>query len=197
MWDRMRYGFELLCVQANLLSAFPFSRTQHDSMVDLQARRGVASLHHDDHRIKLLIKGFSILSISCIFGIIIIVYLLSPNNILHNRNSDKDDVGIRGEKSIFIKTQDDTQKQPIATIAYVITVSGCPKNDGSNGDFGAGIKDGAAVLQHSIHLNSFRNYAQSQSLYDYTMIALVHVDAESCARHALEPLGYEILLRDV
>lgn len=170
-------------------------------MVDLQARRGAAS-HHDDRRIKLLMKGFSILSISCIFGIIMMVYYhyLLSSDIPDNRNKDDVTIGIRGNRSILVKTHDGKQKQqqqPIATVAYVITVSGCPKNDGSNGDFGAGIKDGAAVLQHSVHLNSFRNYAQSRSLYDYKMIALVHVDAESCTRYALEPLGYEILLRDV
>jgi len=91
-----------------------------------------------------------------------------------------------------------------ATIGYAVTVSGCPKDDGSHGDFGAGISDGAAVLQHSIHLNSIRNTSPQQpqqpqrhkSRYDYKMYALVHPTAESCARSALEPLGYEVLLRD-
>ena len=49
-------------------------------------------------------------------------------------------------------------------------------------------------LQYS-NIRYISNYEQSQSLYDYKMYALVHVDAESCARDALEPLGYEILLR--
>lgn len=87
--------------------------------------------------------------------------------------------------------------EPKATIGYAVTVSGCPKNNGSRGDFGAGITDGAAVLKHSIHLNSIQNYQQSRSLYDYKMYALVHPEAEFCARPTLEPLGYEILLRDV
>ena len=69
-------------------------------------------------------------------------------------------------------------KRPIATIGYAITVSGCPKS-GSIGDFGAGISDGAAVLKHSIHLNSIRNYPHSKSMYDYKIYALVHRDAES------------------
>lgn len=80
-------------------------------------------------------------------------------------------------------------------VGYAITVSGCPK-EGSRGDFGAGISDGAAVLKHSIHLNSIQN-PHSESSYDYKMFALVHPEAESCARSALEPLGYEILIRDV
>ena len=83
-----------------------------------------------------------------------------------------------------------------ATIGYAITVSGCPKSDGSRGDFGAGITDGAAVLMHSIRLNSARTPG-SGSRYDFKMYALVHTDAESCARPALEPLGYEVLVRDV
>jgi hypothetical protein len=83
-----------------------------------------------------------------------------------------------------------------ATIGYAITVSGCPKGDGARGDFGAGITDGAAVLKHSIHMNSIQN-ADSGSKYDYKMYALVHPEAEHCARPTLEPLGYEILIRDV
>ncbi|KAL3782470.1 hypothetical protein HJC23_002221 [Cyclotella cryptica] len=83
-----------------------------------------------------------------------------------------------------------------ATIGYAITVSGCPKDDGSRGDFGAGITDGAAVLKHSIHMNSIRN-AESGSKYDYKMYALVHPEAEHCARPTLEPLGYEVLVRNV
>ena len=83
-----------------------------------------------------------------------------------------------------------------ATIGYAITVSGCPKGDASRGDFGAGITDGAAVLLHSIHMNSIRN-TKSGSRYDYKMYALVHPSAEVCAQPTLEPLGYNILVRDV
>lgn len=96
-----------------------------------------------------------------------------------------------------------------ATIGYAITVSGCPKNNGSRGDFGAGIIDGAAVLKHSIHLNSIRADAtatakttettsgssSSRSKYDYQMYALVHPTAEHCARSQLQPLDYKILIR--
>ena len=166
-------------------------------MVDLQSRRGASQ--NNDHRIILLIKGFGIFSISVI---ILFYYFLLSASILHTgkgadiilSSGNKHD-GIAGRNGIAKNMADG--KQPIATIAYAITVSGCPKSDGSRGDFGAGIKDGAAVLKHSIHLNSFQNYPQSQSLYDYKMYALVHLEAEPCARSSLEPLGYEILLRDV
>ena len=97
-----------------------------------------------------------------------------------------------------------------ATIGYAITVSGCPKNNGSRGDFGAGIIDGAAVLKHSIHLNSIRadtaaitkgattsgSSISRRSKYDYQMYALVHPEAEHCARSQLQPLGYTILIRN-
>ena len=167
-------------------------------MVDLQSRRG-ATQHHD-HRIILLIKGFGIFSISAI--IIVYYYFFTasfhtgkgPDGVVLSSGNKHDGIPSNG---ISRNTVRGTPPQPIETIAYAITVSGCPLNNGSRGDFGAGIKDGAAVLKHSIHLNSFQNYPQSQSLYEYKMYALVHLEAESCARSALEPLGYEILLRDV
>lgn len=172
-------------------------------MVSLNSRRG-ASHHHDRH-------GFIALSITRLVIILIFViiigycYLLS-STILHatagteyNYNRSDTHVVSNGEKNIRGGTIDIEihGKKPIATIGYAITVSGCPSNSDARGDFGAGISDGAAILQHSIHLNSIQNYPTSQSLYDYKMYALVHVEAESCARPALEPLGYEILIRDV
>lgn len=90
----------------------------------------------------------------------------------------------------------DSKYNSKATIGYAITVSGCPKGDATRGDFGAGITDGAAVLLHSIRMNSVRN-PESGSLYDYKMYALVHPEAEHCARPTLEPLGYKILIRNV
>ena len=101
------------------------------------------------------------------------------------------DTGLTGH----IRPRGDSNYGAKATIGYAITVSGCPKA-GSRGDFGAGITDGAAVLLHSIHMNSIRN-AESGSKYDYKMYALVHPEAEHCARPTLEPLGYKILVRDV
>lgn len=95
-----------------------------------------------------------------------------------------------------IRKADSSYPNSKATIGYAITVSGCPKGDATRGDFGAGITDGAAVLLHSIHVNSIRN-PTSGSVYDYKMYALVHPEAEHCARPTLEPLGYKILIRDV
>ena len=151
--------------------------------MNLNKRRG-APQHDDRHGfITLLIKAFLVITISVIiFGYYYFLVAITPNNLRGDNNRSL-------EKQQLING-----KQPIATIGYAVTVSGCPGKS-VRGDFGAGISDGAAVLKHSIHLNSIQNYEQSQSLYDYKMYALVHVDAESCARDALEPLGYEILLR--
>lgn len=171
-------------------------------MVSLNTRRGAAQ-HHDRHSfVSRFIKGFLILLIPSI--IIGYFYVLSSairaadnnNNVISESGADiqgENNIGIRGGGG-FAEVHGE---KPIATIGYAITVSGCPPNNGSRGDFGAGISDGAAILKHSIHLNSIRNYPQSHSLYDYKIYALVHTEAESCARSALEPLGYELLIRDV
>mmetsp|Transcript_207 Transcript_207/g.477 ORF Transcript_207/g.477 Transcript_207/m.477 type:complete len:500 (-) Transcript_207:321-1820(-) len=174
-------------------------------MVNLNSRRGAAH-HHNYQYITRIFQGFVVFTTSVI--IIGYYYFLSstiPAKI-NNRSGGGDD-GNENDSSgiqrngiqrngISRITSGHNGKQPIATIGYAVTVSGCPKDNGSRGDFGAGISDGAAVLKHSIHLNSIQNH-QSQSMYDYKMYALVHPEAESCARPALEPLGYEILLRDV
>jgi len=81
---------------------------------------------------------------------------------------------------------DDTN--PKLTVGYAISITGCPK-DGSTT-----LIDGAAVLRHSIHLNSVR--ASPSSRYDYRMYAIVHPEASHCA-HTLRQIGYEILLRDI
>ena len=175
-------------------------------MVNLNSRRGTAHQHDHHDCITRLIKGFVVLSISVI---VVGYYYFLSSTISGGANKDlrgSNDIGriplidvnkSGGGGDGNSRNMRKTDKQPIATIGYAVTVSGCPKDNGSRGDFGAGISDGAAVLKHSIHLNSIQNYPQSQSLYDYKMYALVHPGAESCARPALEPLGYEILLRDV
>ncbi len=170
-------------------------------MASLNSRRGAAH-HNEQHAfIARLIKGFVILLIPSIT--IGYFYLLSSTIHAAGKDYNRSDVSVSdsdnvdGGNNIRGGTVESLGKQPIATVGYAVTVSGCPSNNDSRGDFGAGIADGAAILQHSIHLNSIRNYPTSQSLFDYKMYALVHVEAESCARSALEPLGYDILIRDV
>ena len=166
-------------------------------MVSLNSRRGAAHHHVRHALVARLIIGFVTILISAI--IIGYYYVLSSTIQAAgkiNRSDNSVDGNGNGGNSIRGGTTEIHGKQPIATIGYAITVSGCPSGK-DRGDFGAGISDGAAILQHSIHLNSIQNYPTSQSLYDYKMYALVHVEAEWCARPALEPLGYEILIRDV
>ena len=153
--------------------------------LNLKARRGAYPQQDKHGFVTLLLKAFLVFTISIIiFGYYYFLVAINPNNLRGNDNSSR----------LLEKQQLNGKQQPIATIGYAVTVSGCPGKS-VRGDFGAGISDGAAVLKHSIHLNSIQNYEHSQSLYDYKMYALVHVVAESCARDALEPLGYEILLR--
>jgi hypothetical protein len=70
------------------------------------------------------------------------------------------------------------------TIAYVVSISSC----GAKSLF-----DGAAVLHHSIHAATMNS-----TKYDYKMYAIVHPASQTCGRTApLEPLGYNIIVRDV
>jgi len=71
-------------------------------------------------------------------------------------------------------SDDSTIPKPRATIAYAVSLTSCGittdrhdniKNGGHSSD--ASFSEGAAVLQHSIHLSSIRNYHQSKSLFDY------------------------------
>ena len=69
---------------------------------------------------------------------------------------------------------DSTIPKSRATIAYAVSLTSCGittdrhdniKNGGHSSD--ASFSEGAAVLQHSIHLSSIRNYHQSKSLFGY------------------------------
>lgn len=82
-----------------------------------------------------------------------------------------------------------TNKPLSNTIAYTLSLTSC-KADGVN----LRLYDAAAVLKHSIHLNSIQT-PSSGSKYDYHMVAFVHPEAVNCSG-ALEALGYEIKVRD-
>lgn len=156
-------------------------------MVNINSRRGAAPQNDEHGCIIRLIKLFIVFTIL----VILTGYYYFLSSAIVSTHKANETGGIQVGTSL---TESINGQQPIATIGYAITVSGCPGKS-VRGDFGAGISDGAAVLKHSIHLNSIHNYPQSQSLYDYKMYALVHTEAESCARPALEPLGYEILIK--
>ena len=77
---------------------------------------------------------------------------------------------------------------PKATVAYLTSITGCPALGVDRQVF----LDTAAVLQHSIHLNSFRA-DPAKSAYDYAMYAFVHPNATDC-QAALEHMGYTVSL---
>ena len=63
---------------------------------------------------------------------------------------------------------------PKATVAYAVSLTSCGvtsdrhdniRNGGHSSD--PSFHEGAAVLKHSIHLSSIRNYHESKSLFDY------------------------------
>jgi hypothetical protein len=79
-----------------------------------------------------------------------------------------------------------SQRTAKAVIAYAVSITACnnPRD----------LKDGAAVLKHSIHLSSIRN-PNSTSKYDYHLVAFIHPNATRC-ESTLERLGYQIDIRD-
>lgn len=96
------------------------------------------------------------------------------------------------------------QQQPKAkaTIAYAVSLTSCGSttqrdNNVLNGGHSSdpSFREGAAVLAHSIHLSSIRNFAQSGSYYDYKLIVFVHPNASACS-DIFKELGYEIQIRD-
>ena len=104
-----------------------------------------------------------------------------------NLKEEKDD-----EKNL--KKSPSTKAKSKATIAYMISLTHCkPIKDNHDEQY---LYDGAAVLKHSIHRNSYQNYEESKSLYDYKMFAIVHPSAKECAEPLLE-LGYELWIKDV
>jgi hypothetical protein len=177
--------------------------------MNINSRRGTkqsqsaAAAHRHLKRLDRFIQWFIILTATII--VIGSYYFIFSSTVLQSNTSDGGDNlssnnnNIRGGADTASSSVINNNKRAKATIGYAITVSGCPKNNGSRGDFGAGILDGAAVLKHSIHLNSIRNNNNHHlsSQYDYQMYALVHPSAQSCATSQLEPLGYQILIRDV
>jgi hypothetical protein len=94
--------------------------------------------------------------------------------------------GLTGHESSYASDYTNTK----ATIGYAVTITHCPPS----GSIGPELADAAAILKHSIHLNSIHN-SESGSRYDYQMYALVHSDVASCVGPTLKSLGYKVLMR--
>jgi hypothetical protein len=84
-----------------------------------------------------------------------------------------------------------TATSPIV-IGYAVSITGCGHDP---------ITEGAAILQHSIHLSSIRNTATTTtttsplSKYDYQLYAIYHPSAKVCAL-PLQDYGYTLLERN-
>lgn len=113
-----------------------------------------------------------------------VVIVISYGHMI-NRVTRNDDVGAvpstprNVEEAAAVRVAKDNM------VGYAVSVTGC------GDEF---LADGAAVLKHSVHLNSVHN-PKSTSRYSYKMIAIVHPTAVSCSSD-LETMGYEILVRD-
>lgn len=115
-------------------------------------------------------------------------YILVTNATLRNSNSNNGNTINATQNSNTLTTITDPQAP---TIAYAISLTGCP----ATVDDQASLIDGAAILAHSIHLNSNQT-PNPKSNYNYKLYAIVHPKAQSCASN-LEPLGFTVLERDV
>ena len=80
----------------------------------------------------------------------------------------------------------DTHTAP-TVIAYAVSITSCSKR--------SLVSDGAAVLQHSIHLNSIRTNV-SGSRYDYEMVAFVLPEAIDCV-DIFNKLNYTVYIKPV
>jgi len=101
--------------------------------------------------------------------------------------SDDDDATDTGTTALTPQSlSSGTGPNAKATIAYAISLTGCD-GDGLH-------VQGAAVLGHSIRLNSAAN-PQSTSQYGYKLFVFVHPDAVTCAK-PFGDVGFEILIRE-
>lgn len=83
----------------------------------------------------------------------------------YGHNIDDDDN--RAEAALLVKSF------PKATIAYAVSLTSCGRiRNGGGHSSDPSFHEGAAVLKHSIHLASIRNYHHSKSLFDYEVMAL-------------------------
>jgi hypothetical protein len=95
-------------------------------------------------------------------------------------------------RKTLASTSSDAGSTPATTqpfvVAYAVSFIKC-------GDFqteSADLTDASLILRHSIHQISVRN-PNSGSRYDYKMYAIVHKQAEECAK-ALKETGFEVIV---
>ena len=140
--------------------------------------------------------GFLIFLTVCtsfLFSIVTNVNFDSSQHDNDNASHSKNSV-LRKKNNIVIEERNSISDS--ITIGYAVSVTGC-SNDQA-------LIDAAAVLRHSIHINSIRNDADSKfeappssSKYNYQMLAIVHPNAMGCIAEELEHLGYQIHEKDI
>jgi len=108
---------------------------------------------------------------------------------LDNSHTDTSRIAVAAPKNQVLKKN--VFPDAKGTIAYAISITSC------NGEGASRLIDGAAVLKHSIHLNSIDSHKKNNngSQFSYQMIAFLHPDASDCEPH-LRQLGYHVMKKD-
>ncbi len=93
---------------------------------------------------------------------------LSLLGLQHANEGDNDSAASSSSSSSSSLLETHNIPAPKATIAYAVSLTSCGNARNSGGHSSdPSFHEGAAVLKHSIHLASTRNYHQSKSLFDY------------------------------
>ena len=163
-----------------------------NTMTMVDTRRGSSGRKRRPPAEEILVQRFFIVALSILFVGYYIHYSRSQDDRLAEEFS-RGHIHVMGLTGHIRHNPNDSPSNynSKATIGYAITVTHCPAG---NEKIGPEIADAAAVLRHSIHVNSIRN-AESGSKYDYQMYAIVHHDAVECAGPTLKSIGYKVLSR--
>eukprot|EP00577_Skeletonema_sp_RCC1716_P011353 CAMPEP_0113378200 /NCGR_PEP_ID=MMETSP0013_2-20120614/3567_1 /TAXON_ID=2843 ORGANISM="Skeletonema costatum, Strain 1716" /NCGR_SAMPLE_ID=MMETSP0013_2 /ASSEMBLY_ACC=CAM_ASM_000158 /LENGTH=420 /DNA_ID=CAMNT_0000260395 /DNA_START=50 /DNA_END=1309 /DNA_ORIENTATION=+ /assembly_acc=CAM_ASM_000158 len=140
----------------------------------------------------LLVTAFSISLIGLVFQFIAVHRIGNRSND-HINNAAAATSLMRGATTQNAPPQQQNKppkKKPV--IAYTVTITGCSEKNYSAKEATSLITQGAAVLQHSIHLA----HTTTSSKYDYQMYAIIHPAATSCSVTPMKQLGYQVLVRN-
>ena len=123
-----------------------------------------------------------------VFCIVSIFYQFITIHRIDEHSSSSNYLSPNNLNNVVVTSQSNTSTSHV--IAYVVTLTGCGDNKRYKKEDAMNlITQGAAVLQHSIHL------AHINSKYDYQMYALVHPSAKECSS-SVSKLGYTTLIRN-
>ena len=143
-------------------------------LICLGAFLWIDSLYYPDSELE---KGLSI-------------FLNSSNDLLKS-NLDPSLEAIIAGVTLIDGSKPKMSDDATISIAYAISITHCNLD---NVQKQYKVRDGPAVLAHSIHMNSIQHSA-SKSKYDYTLYAFVHPQAVNCSVD-LEGLNYTVQIVD-